>query len=74
MSLTPTQAIVTVKISGHSLAIASQHLERALIPYRDARIVSLVEKSDWFGSFFGATSLIAVIDYTPDTPSEVTPD
>ena len=66
MSLTRTQAIVTTTVQGNDLARAGESLRQALLPYSDARIVALTQKTNWITAFFGTTALLAVIDYTPD--------
>ena len=65
MSLTRTQAIVTTVVKGNDLTKAAESLRKALLPYPDARIVALTEKTNWITSLYGTTALLAVIDYTP---------
>lgn len=65
MSLTRTQAIVTVTVKGADLDQAPQKLSEALEPYPDARIVTVLQKTNWMTSLRGETSLLAVIDYNP---------
>jgi hypothetical protein len=70
MPLTRTQAIVTATVKGTGLDEAPRKLTEALEPYADARIVSLIQKSNWMTSMRGETSLLAVIDYTSVTANE----
>jgi hypothetical protein len=65
MSLTPTQAIVTTIVKGNDLTKAAESLRQALLPYPDARIVALTQKTDWMTSWSGTTALLTVIDFTP---------
>ena len=65
MSLISTQALVTVSVSGYNLAPAAEALRRALVPYADARIVHLHRHTNWASAFWGRTSLLAVVEYTP---------
>lgn len=65
MSLTRTQAIVTATVKGTDLDDAPRKLSEALEPYPDARIVTMLQKSNWVTSMRGETSLLAVIEYTP---------
>ncbi|MCJ1697919.1 hypothetical protein MT349_19220 [Rathayibacter caricis] len=67
MTLIRTQAVVTVTVPGHDVARAAESLRQALIPYPDARIVALTQKTNWMSSFLGTTALIAAVDYTPAT-------
>jgi hypothetical protein len=64
MPLLSTQAIVTVAVPSMSLSRAATALEQALIPYPHARIISLIQKTNWWDGF-GTTNLLAVIEYTP---------
>lgn len=54
-------------VPGHDVARAAESLRQALIPYPDARIVALTQKTNWMSSFLGTTALIAAVDYTPTT-------
>ena len=65
MALISTQAIVTVSVPGFNLAPAADALRRALIPYANARIVALHRHTNWATAFWGKTSLLAVVEYTP---------
>ena len=65
MSLVRTQAIVTVTIPGHDMGRAAWNLQQALVPYEEARIVALTQKTNWLTGWNGHTSLVAAIDYTP---------
>ena len=65
MSLVRTQAIVTVTIPGHDMDRAVGNLQKALVPYEEARIISLTQKFTWMTGWNGHTSLVAAIDYTP---------
>ena len=65
MSLIRTQAIVTVTIPGPDFRRAAESLKQALLPYPEARIVALTQKTNWITSFMGKTTLLAAIDYTP---------
>jgi len=65
MSLIRTQAMVTVTIPGHDLGRAAESLREALLPFPEARIVALTQKTNWMTSFMGTTALLAAIDYTP---------
>lgn len=65
MSLIRTQAMVTVTIPGHDLRRAAESLKEALLPFPEARIVALTQKTNWMTSFWGTTALLAAIDYTP---------
>jgi hypothetical protein len=65
MALIPTQALVTVVVPGYNLEPAAEALRQALVPYADARIVTLTRNTNWATSFFGKTSLLAVVEYTP---------
>lgn len=65
MSLTREQALVTVVVKGRGLTAAPETIREALVPYRDARIVTITRKTDWFGTFSHYTSLLVVIDYEP---------
>lgn len=66
MALIPTQALVTVTVPGYDLERAAAELDRALVPYADARIVALTRTTNWMTTLFGKTSLLAVVEYTPD--------
>lgn len=70
MSLTRTQTILTVTVKGTDLNEAPDKLTRALEPYPDARIVTMTQKSNWMTSLRGDTSLLVVIEYTPDGQDE----
>lgn len=70
MSLTRTQAIVTATVKGTDLEEAPQRLSEALEPYPDARIVTVLQKSNWVTSMRGETSLLAVIEYNPAAVEE----
>ncbi|WP_104083546.1 hypothetical protein [Cryobacterium sp. Y11] len=65
MALIPTQTLVTVSVPGYSLENASEALRLALIPLPDARIVAVTLQTNWMSAFFGKTSLLAVVEYTP---------
>ena len=65
MALIPTQTLVTVSVSGYNLEPASAALRQALIPLPDARIVALTRQTNWMTAFWGRTSLLAVVEYTP---------
>ena len=67
MALIPTQALVTVTVPGYSLELAAEALRRALVPYADARIVTLTRNTNWAASIFGKTSLLAVVEHAPAT-------
>lgn len=47
---------------------APEKIREALAPYRDARIVSITRKTEWFGSFSHPTSLLVVIEHVPTDP------
>ena len=64
MSLSHTQALVTVTVSGYKMTEAVEKLHQALLPYPDARIVAITQKMNWMGAFFGSTTLLAVIEHT----------
>ena len=57
--------MVTVTIPGHDLGRAAESLREALLPFPEARIVALTQKTNWMTSFMGTTALLAAIDYTP---------
>jgi hypothetical protein len=65
MALIPTQTLVTVTVPGYNMELAADALRQALVPYADARIIALTRNTNWAGSFFGKTSLVAVVEYTP---------
>lgn len=65
MALIPTQTLVTVTVRGHNLGRATEALRVALIPFADARIIALVEKTNWVTSLVGTTALVAAIEFTP---------
>ena len=65
MALISTQALVTVSVQGYDLKPAADALRQALIPYADARIVQLHRHTNWASAFWGRTSLMAVVEYTP---------
>jgi len=65
MSLIRTQAIVSVTIPGHDMDRAVRNLQQALVPYEEARIIALTQKTNWSTGWNGQTSLVAAIDYTP---------
>ncbi len=67
MPLAPTQAIITV--TGKSLNRAVEELRQALLPYADAHIVAVTQRTNWFTSFVGLIEIVAVIDYTPAPPA-----
>lgn len=68
MALTHTQALVTVTVRGNDLGRASESLRQALLPYSDARIIALTQKTNWMSSLLGTTAILAAIEYTPTTP------
>jgi len=65
MALIPTQTLVSVTVPGYELSRAADALHLALKAYPDARIVALTRSTNWITSFFGRTSLLAVVEYTP---------
>jgi hypothetical protein len=69
MALTHTQALVAVTVRGNDLGRASERLRQALLPYSDARIIALTQKTNWMTSLLGTTAILAAIEYTPTTPA-----
>ncbi|GAB3259562.1 hypothetical protein [Arthrobacter pigmenti] len=65
MALVPHQTLVTVIVKGTGLEGAPEKVREALVPYTDARIIAMTQKSNWMTSFSGETTLLIAIEYTP---------
>jgi hypothetical protein len=61
MGLSDKQAVVVA--SGRNMAAASSVLLRELEGFQDARVVALVQQTNWMTSFSGKVTLLAVVDH-----------
>ena len=60
---------VTVSVRGDNLSRAGERLQQALVPYADARVIALTNSTNWVTSLLGKTTLLAVIEYVPASPT-----
>lgn len=71
MSLIHSQALITATVKGPGLVDAPDKIREALMPYPDARIITITQKTNWFGSFTNDTTLLVAIEYTPTDAESV---